>query len=313
VPLPAIPKLPAPVVAAQPATPTSAASPPAVAGASQAVSGARAPLASSGGSSAAGRSGGSSSAPAAGSGSATSGPRVEHFNSSRPWIGTKGPKRRRVTTLTFVLPVATRVIFTVNQVSPVCRGIGHFSVAGHAGLNRVRFAGRVHHQRLSPGTYRIAARTAAGRILRRIILVVVGGSAPSHAELQSLRAANSCAAAATAGTRTSSSGSSTSLPKQPLPSPMSQAPKISSGLGVTHGPNMHAGVLATSVERTARAIRPLLVALLGLSVLLLALASVPRVAVAEPRLNYMLARHRLEIAGLGAAALIAVAITFLVA
>jgi hypothetical protein len=72
-----------------------------------------------------------------------------------------------------------------------------------------------------------------------------------------------------------------------------------------------AGVLATSLERTARAIRPLLVALLALAILLLALASLPRVAVAEPRFNSMLARHRLEIAGLGAAALIAVAVTFL--
>ena len=281
-----------------------------VAGAAQTLSGSGGSVSSSGGSFAGGGSGGGASAPAAGSGSTTSGPRVEHFNSSRPWIGTKGPKRRRVTTLTFVLPKAMRVIFTVNQVSPACRGIGHFSVAGRAGLNRVRFAGRVHGRSLSPGTYRIAARTAAGRVIRRITLVVVGGPAPSRAELQSLRAANTCPAAAVTGTATSSSGIST-LPEQQLPDPISQAPKVSSGLGVTKGPNMHRGVLATSLERTARAIRPLLVVLLGLAILLLAVASLPRFAVAEPRFNYMLARHRLQIAGLGAAALIAVAITFL--
>jgi hypothetical protein len=94
------------------------------------------------------------------------------------------------------------VIFTVNQVSPACREIGRLTVAGRAGLSRVRFADRVHGRSLSPGTYRIAAR---------------------------------------------SSGSSSSLPEQQLPDPMSQAPRVSSGLGVTDGPNMHGGVLATSV------------------------------------------------------------------
>jgi hypothetical protein len=72
-------------------------------------------------------------------------------------------------------------------------------------------------------------------------------------------------------------------------------------------------VLATSLEKTAEAIRPLLVALLALAILLLALASVPRLGVAEPRFNDLLARHRLELVGLGAASLVAVALAFLLA
>jgi hypothetical protein len=70
-------------------------------------------------------------------------------------------------------------------------------------------------------------------------------------------------------------------------------------------------VLASSVEKTARAIRPLLVALLALAILLLGLASLPREAVPEPRMHFLLARHRVELAGLGAAALVAVALAFL--
>jgi hypothetical protein len=247
-------------------------------------------VSSSGGPSATGSSGGGTSAPAAGSGSATSGPRVEHVSSSRPWIGTTVPRQRRVTTHTFALPRATRVIFTVNQVSPACRETGHFSVAGRAGLNRVRFASRVHGRSLTSGTYRIAARTAAGRVLRRITLVVVGGSAPGRAELQSLRAANTCAA------RASSSGNSSSLPEQQLPDPMSQAPKVSSGLGVTDGPKVHGGVLATSV-----------------AILLLSLAVAParraRRAALEPHACAPSCGNR----RVGAAALIAVAVTLLVA
>jgi hypothetical protein len=46
---------------------------------------------------------------------------------------------------------------------------------------------------------------------------------------------------------------------------------------------------------------------------MLTLASLPGFAVPEPRVNEVLARHRLEIAGLGAAALVAVALAFLLA
>ena len=319
VPLPAIPKLPAPVVtAAAPRT-------------SSAVSS----LSRSAGSVTSGAAtgstvyGGGSSAPATGSsGSTAPAARVDHFHSSRPWIGTQGAKRRRTTTFTFVLPAASRVIFTVNQVSPACLGVGRFSVAGHAGVNRVRFAGRVHGRQLGPGTYRISVRTAAGAVVRRITLVVVDGSAPTREELRSLRGANTCSSGTreptsspTAGGSATSTGSdsngdgsssATALPAQNVPQPLSDAPAQASGVATPHAPNLDSGVLASSVEKTVHAIRPALVALLALSILLLGLASLPRVA-AEPRVNDLLARHRLEIAGLGAAALVAVALAFLLA
>ena len=70
-------------------------------------------------------------------------------------------------------------------------------------------------------------------------------------------------------------------------------------------------VLGSAVERTARAVRPFLVALLAGAILLLGLASLPRVAVPDPRLNDVLARHRAEIATVGVVALVAVAVAFL--
>jgi type IV secretory pathway TrbD component len=69
-------------------------------------------------------------------------------------------------------------------------------------------------------------------------------------------------------------------------------------------------VLASSVAKTA-AIRPLLIALLGLSILLLGVASLPAAAVPGPRMHHTLARHRLELAALGAGVLLAVAIAVL--
>ncbi|MFL5946335.1 MAG: hypothetical protein ACJ74C_13010 [Gaiellaceae bacterium] len=241
--------------------------------------------------------------------------RVHHLDSSRPWIGTEGPKKRRTTTLTFVLPDAAVVIFTVNQLSPACVGIGHFSYRGHAGLNRVRFAGRVHGQPLAPGTYRISARTADGRTVRRVTLVVVDGPAPTRDELRTLRAANVCgsddgtASYATASTSSGPSGGSSAAPAHALPS--AAGPDLPPSIAAPDAPGISGGVLASSVEQTARAVRPLLVALLAIAIVLLALASAPRVAVAGGRTNDLLARHRMEIAALGAVALVATAVAFL--
>jgi len=205
------------------------------------------------------------------------------------------------------------VVFTVTQVSPSCTGIGHFSVTGRAGLNRVRFTGVIHGRRLKPGTYRISIRTATGRVVRRVTLVIVGASSPSPDELQAMRSANACREAAITQTAfavspfVSGGQSAAPLAAQKLP----QSHPAAAGLVPTHGPNLHSGVLGSSVEETARAIQPFLVALLGLSILLLGAASLPREAVPGPRMHDVLARHRLELAALGAAALVAVALAFL--
>ena len=313
VPLPAVPTLPQPVVTATAPVQTTAGSATSTlpqVGASAAGTASSGSAAAGSPAGAAGASGGSSTS----SPSAASGPRADQFHSSRTWIGTTGSKRRRTTTLTFVLQQPGRVIFTVNQVSPACVGLGHFSAAGHAGLNRIRFAGVVHGRQLGPGTYRISIRTAAGRTVRRITLVVVDGPAPSRDELQALRVSNTCHGGGTTGSNsTTSSGaiagaaSATPLGPQQLPKPKTAA----AGLAPPPGPNLHSGVLGSSVEKTARALEPLLIALLALSIVLLGLAALPREAVPGPRMHDTLARHRLELATVGGAALVAVALAFL--
>jgi len=54
-----------------------------------------------------------------------------------------------------------------------------------------------------------------------------------------------------------------------------------------------------------------LTTLLAIAILLLGLASLPRMALTESRTSDLLVRHRIEIAGLGAAAFAAVVIGFL--
>jgi hypothetical protein len=264
-----------------------------------------------GSSGATGSSGETSGTGATGASGSAGSARLSHFRSSRPWIGTTGPKRRRTTTFVFVLPSAARVIFTVNQVSPACHGVGHFSVAGHAGLNRVRFGGRVHGRPLAPGTYRISARTAAGRLVRRITLVVVAGSAPTPSELRALRTANTCSSSTRDVAATGDLASADATARTQGQPPSSGPQRSASGL--LPDPKEPSGVLGSTIQKTAKAIRPVLVALLALAIVMLALASLPGFAVPEPRVNEVLARHRLEIAGLGAAALVAVALAFLLA
>jgi hypothetical protein len=54
--------------------------------------------------------------------------------------------------------------------------VGRFSVRGHRGTNRVRFAGRVGRKTLRPGTYRITARPVGRpRQARRVVLIVGSG------------------------------------------------------------------------------------------------------------------------------------------
>lgn len=312
VPLPATPELPAPTPTPAPALslPLDVGSAPAAATGVQAPSlGGVVPAGSSAGSS----SSGATTSDASGSSAAASRSRVTHFHSSRTWIGTSGPAKRRTTTLTFVLPRAARVVFTVKQVSPVCRTAGRFTIAGHAGLNRVRFAGRIGRKRLEAGTYRITARTRSGRLVQRVTLVVVDGGAPSRAELAAARRADVCAAmrGAALAARGSTEASDTLGVATRKNVQRSLEPETGAA-GPAQGLNSHSGaVLASTAERAARAIRPALVVLLALSILLLGIASLPRTAFPDPRLNDLLVRHRLEIAGIGAAALVAVAVAFL--
>jgi hypothetical protein len=214
-----------------------------------------------------------------------------------------------MTTLTFVLRRGGRVVFTVKQVSPGCVGIGHFTVRAHAGLNRVRFAAAVHRRPLTPGTYRISIRTAAGHVVRRVTLVVVDGPAPSNDELRALQLADTCVGADDAAPTTTTSATAPATSSAIATPPGTSQQGSAQGLAPRE-PSLH-GILGSSVAKTARAIEPLLVALLALAILLLGVASLPREAVPDPRMHDLLARHRVEVVGLGVAALAAVALAFL--
>jgi hypothetical protein len=205
--------------------------------------------------------------------------------------------------LTFVLPRAARVLFVVKQLSPVCRIAAHFAVNAQAGRNRIRFPRRGSKLRLDPGTYRITARTRAGQVIQRVTIVVVKAGVPTRNQLIAARAANVCGlstASDSIGASNTSSAQGALTPGQP------------SASGSLEAGNVHPGaVLGSTVATAARAVQPFLVALLALAIFLLTVASLPRPALSDSRANQILARHRMEIAGLGAAAFVAVLIALL--
>jgi len=162
----------------------------------------------------------------------------------------------------------------------------------------------VHGHALAAGTYQISIRTASGQVVRRATLVVVDGPAPSQDRLRSLRSANSCRG----GTSAPTTSASAPTPRAELAPPASQQREAQAL--VPPSPRLH-GLLGSSVAKTVRALRPLLVALLALAILLLGVASLPREALPDPRMNDLLSRHRIEVAGLGVAALVGVGLAFL--
>jgi hypothetical protein len=176
-----------------------------------------------------------------------------------------------------------------------------FTVKGHKGKNRVRLAARG----LGVGTYRISASTTSGRLVRRATVVVLADSTPTAAQVAAARAADVCASYA----RLTSGSATNDGPTSLAPGHETRNASAPGGTPSTEGPG---GVLGSAVQKTARAIRPWLVALLVFAIALLAVGSVPQLAgTRDTRLNDFLARRRVELVAVGAASFAAVIIAIL--
>jgi hypothetical protein len=98
------------------------------------------------------------------------------------------------TTLIFTLKQGTVVRFTIIRVYPSCQRIGSFSVRAHAGINRVRFRGRLGGRPLAEGTYRLVAHARGQETAAATVTIVVVRGKMSSAELRRARRANACSA-----------------------------------------------------------------------------------------------------------------------
>ena len=210
-------------------------------------------------------------------------PTVTHLRSSQPFLVLHGPKARRFSILVVRLRHGGRVRFTVVEVFPLCQVVGHFTVRGHAGVNRFRFNGRVRGKPLPSGTYQIGLRVRRGRLLR--VTIAIFDSAVSSPSLVAVaKKRNVC------GTNTSFSSSLGfdlgGVEGRSAASESSSSPVSHHVLGVD------VTGLAPQKLLTEIAKSPLGIVALGLAVLLFGLAMIPEAATPGPRTADLLARRR---------------------
>jgi hypothetical protein len=217
--------------------------------------------------------------------------------------------KRGATTIVFGLTRPAVVRFTVVRVSPTCERVGVFHVRAHAGVNKVRFRGRLHGRPLSEGTYRLLVGARGARVDAAVLrIVVVEGPPLGPAELRAARKANVCGTTSTADgegaetARGTFAPPSTAMPKDP---PSSRDRAEAPIFGATGQAGRQAKSLGEHFAKAVQdppSVHPLVWAALALSFLLLTVAVVPPAAFESARAE-ALAYRRFEIALAGTAAL----------
>jgi hypothetical protein len=247
-------------------------------------------------------------------------PRVARLRASRAFI-VRGSKRVRAAILTFRLPSRSLVVFEVRRLAPSCTSFGTFRVRGHAGKNRVRFAGRVRGRLLPAGTYELRARGLPNVRVR--VAILPRGSSPSDAAA-ALRAPSTCPSIETttvlagAGTLVRGEGAPDGAPPGGVASASSGSSESEESLGsATEGRSRpSAGGALGAIARGARDAGPLglglILAGICAAILLLATASLPQTAARGPWLTALVADRRLEIALAGLATLVVVTLAYLI-
>jgi hypothetical protein len=96
------------------------------------------------------------------------------------------------TTLIFRLTRPATLRITIFRVYPSCKRIGSFSVRTHAGVNRVRFRGRMRGRALPPGGYRLVVRARGAERDAAAIPIVIARGTPSKAQVRKARTTVVC-------------------------------------------------------------------------------------------------------------------------
>jgi hypothetical protein len=185
-----------------------------------------------------------------------------------------------------------------------CVFVRAFSVHGHAGVNRIRFAGRIHGERLPRGTYRIRARSHGATVLRAKVVVVGGPYLSCERAITGIARLAGLSFAGGSSTRSKPTGVGT---------PSTESAKTA--VGKLAAPS-HGGVLgarAAQVLPSSGGTQVALLIVLACAILMLTLGAMPRGAVPHPAAAAFLARRRTLITAGGLAALGAFLVSYFVA
>lgn len=97
--------------------------------------------------------------------------------------------------IVFRLSRPTMLRVTVVRVYPTCERIGTFTVRGRAGVNRIRFRGRLGRRTLPAGGYRLIVRARGAERDAAAVPIVVARGPVSAATVRRLRRAMACSPA----------------------------------------------------------------------------------------------------------------------
>jgi hypothetical protein len=204
------------------------------------------------------------------------------------------------------------------RVYPTCERVGSFRVRAHAGVNKIRWRGRLQGRPLAQGTYRVLVRArGAGRDAAALKIVVVRGEPLSARELRRARSANVCGtvdtAARNAAATTSGVGPTSSPSSGATSNPTSSAVEsvLIGGAGTIGRGARSLGAQFKKAVEDPRSVHPLVWIALGFSILLLAVAAAPSEALVNARAG-AIAYKRVEVALVGTAALCAAVLMYLI-
>jgi hypothetical protein len=97
----------------------------------------------------------------------------------------------------FRLSRPTVVRVAIVRVYPSCERLGSFTIRARAGVNRIRFHGRLRGRPLPPGGYRLVVRAGGARRDAAAIPIVIARGRMDAADFQHARRANVCGDAVT--------------------------------------------------------------------------------------------------------------------
>ncbi len=197
----------------------------------------------------------------------------------------------------------------MRQLAPVCRRVGSYPFAARAGVNPLRLPRRVAGRHVAAGTYGLVGRTRSGRRVFDVVARVTRGRG-SRLEARELQHRPACVAAldtAVVGAATGVGGSATARSASGRPVGLSARPAADH----RRAPGSPL-VRAVSLTDAPATLRPLLYALLALSIGLLAVAAAPQAVLPAGPTAALVARHRAYLAacGIWLLAVVAVVTTF---
>jgi hypothetical protein len=219
------------------------------------------------------------------------------------------PGSRSAVGLRLVLSRPGRVRFLVVGPAPSCQVAGRFVLAGHQGLNKVAFRGRVRGRLLGPGIYTIVPQPAAGS--RRLPgAVAVAIDARGIRPTAPVRWRNCDPAAAAASSKVAGKGlpvlafraSGSAAAEAIEPAKHERAAETNAAAGSFWPPSV--------TKNSERSALVLLFALLAVELAVLSIASVEPGHTLRLRTVRVIARHPVQIGLLGAALLVSTILLF---